>query len=413
MAKDYWSPDGSTLPDLEEHTRKKHQILEDYIYDWVVTLCSNHVGQKSTLTLIDSFCGGGVYLDKKNNSHWAGSPIRIIHSVEKALEEVRTKRGKPDFVLDVYYIFSDNNRNHLDCLVNQLKVHSLDHYISSEVCLLLEGEFLSLFDKIINVVESRKGHSFFFIDPYGYTDYSMANIRKIMSIPRSEVLLNYMIDFIQRFLSNRDEQLKRALGLLLEANEFYRDLKEYDHNVRTRQAYLRNETIRLFRQQARVQFAYSFGMLTDGQAVKYYLIHLANNATAQKVIKDALWIHNNTYQYQYEIFGMSFKVPQNEDLLIGTLFNINEDDDKVVFDNLEPKLMNLITEYETGLPFKNLQTLTMQENPAGTEHYNSLLCLLRDNTRDLEILRNGNITKAQKLMPNDIIRRAKQRTFNF
>ncbi|MES0489501.1 MAG: three-Cys-motif partner protein TcmP [Leptospirales bacterium] len=413
MAKDDWSPDGTMLPTLEEHTRKKHEVVEQYIHDWVVTLCSNHVGQSSTLTIIDAFCGGGIYEDPKNESNWLGSPIRFMNSVAKALHFVQTQKGKPGFILDVHFIFADSNKNHLDCLRKQIKDNNLEHHLINKTCTLIEGEFLTIFDRLINVVETRKGHSFFFIDPYGYTDYSMANIRRIMSIRNSEVLVNYMLDFIQRFLKKRDQQMQHSLGDLLEAGNYYRDLGKHNHLVRSRQSYLRNETIRLFREKALVKYAYSFGMITDGQAVKYYLIHLANNPTAQKVIKDALWFHNNIYQYQYEIFGLSFKVPLEDEELMGNLFNINEDDDAVVQDRLQPKIMDFVAGYERGISFRELHTLTMQENPASTKHYQEFLAKMRDYTRDIEILRDGKTTKAKNIQANDIIKRSNQKIFNF
>lgn len=412
MGKALWAPDGSELPTVENHTKKKHEILDKYIHDWVVTICSNHRGFSSTLTVIDAFCGGGLYNDSKGKATWLGSPLRLIHSIEKGLETVKTKKGKPDFQLDIHFIFIDAEPNHISCLRRALKDYELDHYIPNK-CTIITSSFSAAFKQVIDFVNKRKGHSFFLIDPFGYTDYTMEQIRSIMMIKRSEVLLNYMIDYIQRFLTRREIQMKESLDGLLEAGKFYRDINKYSHSVLAKQSYLRNETIRLFREQSLVKFAYSFGMITTGRKVTYYLIHLANNGIAQKVLKDALWFHHNVYQYQYEIFGLSYKTPKEDEELVQNLFNINEDNENVVIDKLEPQIMDLINGREKGISFKELQMLTMQENPANTEQYAKFIRQLRDFTRDIEIEHKGKVTKAQKIDPNDIIKRTNQKTFKF
>jgi three-Cys-motif partner protein len=75
----YWQADGNYLPAVKPHTKAKHQILADYVKNWIVTLCGNNMGKRKTVTLIDGFCGGGMYVDPENNNElWKGSPIRII-----------------------------------------------------------------------------------------------------------------------------------------------------------------------------------------------------------------------------------------------------------------------------------------------------------------------------------------------
>ena len=102
--KKFWLADRLTFPIVEPHTKVKHLILEDYIKDWVVTICSNNRLNTGTLTIIDGFCGGGIYKDD-SNIKWEGSPFRLIRSVENGLREVKEKRSKPNFNLDIKFIF--------------------------------------------------------------------------------------------------------------------------------------------------------------------------------------------------------------------------------------------------------------------------------------------------------------------
>jgi three-Cys-motif partner protein len=94
----YWSADGSELPEIEPHTKAKHGILEEYLERYLVTLCGNNRGKRKTITIIDGFLRCGMYLDPETIMlYGAGSPIRIIKTVDKALDIVRREKAKPDY----------------------------------------------------------------------------------------------------------------------------------------------------------------------------------------------------------------------------------------------------------------------------------------------------------------------------
>ena len=118
MAGKGWSADGADFPSLEIHTKKKHDILKDYLRDWVVTLCAHHRGNAKTVTIVDAFCGGGIYHDPETKSRWYGSPIRIIQAIEEGLEIVRTEKSKPNFQLDWKVVFIDSKREQRQVLKN-------------------------------------------------------------------------------------------------------------------------------------------------------------------------------------------------------------------------------------------------------------------------------------------------------
>jgi len=306
----YWSADGSYLPVIEPHTKAKHQILADYIKKWIVTLCGNNIGQKKTVTLIDGFCGGGMYRDLESDAHlWAGSPIQMIQMVEKGLETVKYEKHKPNYQLDTKFIFIDNKQEHLDCLKKQIQNAGLEKYLNDpDKCEFICGEFEDLSANLIAAVRKRKGSSFFFLDPFGYTQVSMRSIREIIALEKSEIIFTFMIDFIRRFLSDRERSLKRFEDVL-EADGYYGLANSSDIDTSSQQQYLRNESLRLFRNRGGARYVYSFALLPNKTLVKYYLIHLATNPTAQKVIKNALWVHNTidlAYQFRYGVYAGLF-----------------------------------------------------------------------------------------------------------
>ncbi len=398
-----WYPDGVSLPPIEPHTKAKHQILEDYVEDWIVTLCGNNMGKKKTVTLIDAFCGGGMYSDQENSGLWSGSPIRIIRAVERGLERVKTEKSKPNYKLDVKYIFIDSQKAHIDCLKKQMRDSGLGHYLDNpNVCTFLCGEFEQFINNIIDKLRERKGSSLFSLDPWGYTDVSMKTIRKIMNLNKTEIIYTYMIDFIRRFIKQREHSLSHAFNNILEADGYY-NIADLESNTYAQQSYLRNETLRHFRDKGNAPYVYTFALLKNQSLVTYYLVHLANNPTAQKVIKESLWKHNNidlVYQFNYNIYGMGFRTPDYYNIN-QRLFNINEDNAKAAIENLNDDVIKVVYA-SNGINFRTLHNRTMQFNPATEEHYIKFINEQRD-AGEIEVFRNGKITKAQNLKSTDII----------
>lgn len=407
----YWSADGSYLPEIEPHSKAKHQILEDYIKNWIVTLCGNNMGKRKTVTLIDGFCGGGMYYDKDNNNErWSGSPIRMIKMVERGLEIVKYEKLKLNYELNVKFIFIDNQQNHLDCLRIQMLNSGLEDYVDKpEKCQLICGEFENFVEHLILEVKQRKGSSFFFLDPFGYTQVSMRSIRSLISLGKSEVLYTFMIEFIRRFISQRSSSLENAFTNILEADGYY-DIANLDYvDAPSQQEYLRNETLRLFRNRGSAHYVYSFALLPNATLVKYYLIHLASSPTAQRVMKDALWERNNidlVYQFRYGVYGLGFRTPdyyeQNS-----RIFDIKEVNAQASIEGLNDDLMPIIYNSEDGIPFDQLHVRTMQTNPATLNHYMSYVDEQRS-VEEIEVLRNGKITRAKQLKPGDVILKSRQ-----
>lgn len=410
-----WSADGSYLPEIEPHTKAKHQILEDYIERYIVTLCGNNRGQRKTVTFVDGFCGGGMYRDPEN-SHalWEGSPIRMIKRVHHALEIVKREKSKPDYYLDAKFIFIDWNQEHLDCLKNQIENAGLGHYLRDEKkCEFIKGKFESLKDRCITQVKQRKGSSFFFLDPFGWTDVSMATIRSIIHLGNSEILYTYMIEFISRFLSEKDKKLKDAYKNILEAEGYYQFANLYASDTNAKQTYLKDETYKLFRNQGDVRCVYSFAVLPNKTSPKYYLIHLASKPPAQREIKYTLWEHNTldlVYQFEYGIYGLGFRSPDYYEQNL-SIINIADENKRKCRENLIVNdLMPLIYSRPDGITFEELHNETMQKNPATWDDYEECIHQQRSEL-EFEVFRDGKITRAKKLKPGDVIMKSKQLHF--
>jgi len=69
--------------------------------------------------------------------------------------------------------------------------------------------------------------------------------------------------------------------------------------------------------------------------------------------------------------------------------------------------MPVIYNYEDGIPFKELHVRTMQTNPSPISHYIGYVDEQRD-MGEIEVWRNGKITKAKQLQPGDIVVKSRQ-----
>jgi three-Cys-motif partner protein len=77
----------------------------------------------------------------------------------------------------------------------------------------LQGDFRSLRDEILNWV-GKDGFAFFFVDPKGWSDVGIDVLRPLLQRPRSEFLINFMYDFVNRTMSMADwrTEMRELLG---------------------------------------------------------------------------------------------------------------------------------------------------------------------------------------------------------
>jgi three-Cys-motif partner protein len=391
-----WSADGSSIPSIDIHTEAKHQILEEYIENLIITLYGKARYGETTFTFIDGFCGGGIY--QKDHNYWEGSPIRIMKAVRSGY-----LKSKRKLTLNVKFIFIDNKKAHLSCLKN----YSMDkfgfgelideqpHDFNSELGKLVEqcefilDEFEAKVAYCTYTVSRRKGHSFFLLDPFGWSDISMSSIRTINSLPGSEILYTYMIRELKRFIIGKHGKDAITFNRLLEADGYYESVNLKRLNEIDEQRYLRNESLRLFREKGKVQYAHTFSLIPKGYiVVLYYLMHFSQNLTALQVMRETLWKYNGLYHlFEFEVYGFGiktvdeYKKDRRLDFSIeGTLDNFES-----CIDILEKDLGSIIRENHEGNYFSKICHDTIQLNPASKKHYKYYINrLLRD--KEIEIL---------------------------
>lgn len=396
-----WAADGSELPSIEPYAKAKHLVLQEYVKNWIEVICGHGKHSKTTVTLVDGFCGGGLYKD--GQQLWEGSPLRMIRMVEEGIKNVKERKYQHE--LDAKFIFIDDNIEHTDCLRLQLKEAGLGHYLYSGKCEIVTDEFAKCLGKCIDEVKTRKGYSFFFLDPFGLEVYP-AIVRQIISLGKSEILFTHMLSGLVRILSDRDEKYRKIFQDF-EADEYYRNMPPKKEFLK-RQAYLRNQGMLLYRQEGSVRHAWTFAIMKDLKTVYYYLIHLSSNPTALDVMKKTLWKYNNLeYQFHYGVYGLGFRELEYYDKNL-TIYKIEEENIRTCLENLNEQLMPILSQNEDGILFQEIFEMTIDENPATSDQYMKLFHQLRIE-KEIKVIRDGKITMAKQMRPGDIIIKAKDK----
>jgi three-Cys-motif partner protein len=402
-----WSADGSLIPVIDPHTKAKHLIIEKYVEDLIITLYGKGRRGVDTFTFIDGFCGGGIYEDPESQDKWFGSPVRLIKAVKAGYE--KAKRAYP---INLKFIFIDSKQNHLDCLRNQVMPQAgLEEIAKSDICEFYCGSFESYVDYCVLTADLRKGHSFFLLDPQGWTDVSIQSIRKITSMKKSEILYTFMIDPIIRFIAQRDQNLRRGFEDILEADGYYQQADPSQINSIGMQCYIREESMRVFREKGKAKRVFSFAAVPKGDTrVFYYLLHISKNLTALEVMKDSFWEENTLgYEYFFNVYGHGFRTldyyERNQTRL---RFDIDKSKDQECIDMLDRDLGRILESHPDGIMYREVSEKTMELNPARRSHYDKYINQLREDQL-IEVVHDGKVItgKSPKLGRKDIIRRSR------
>jgi three-Cys-motif partner protein len=405
-----WSADGTNIPNIAPHTKTKHLLIEQYVTDLICTLYGTGKHGVKTFTIVDGFSGGGIYNDRESHNTWQGSPIRLINAVREGY--LKSQRTYP---LDVKFIFIEKNKEHLKCLKNVAMCQAgfeelLDEQIHTfttefplgigkriEQCEFISDEFENQVNYCVFHGEQRRGHSLFFLDPYGYLNVSMESFRKINSLNKSEIIYTLMARDIERFVIDKNGKERENFYKKLEAEDYFKNLEKLQGFGR--EAKFRDESMRLFREKGNAKKVFTFAMIpTKDKRVLYYLIHICSHLRALEVMKDSSWLYNNiNYQYHYEIYGYGFRTASYyEEHQLELQLDINQHSKIACIERLSKDLDDLVLENNSeGVTLIELCNKTMEFNPATREHYCEYLRLLRDE-KQIKILRKNKKTNLYK-----------------
>ena len=403
--KQYKWVDGARL---EEHSRRKHKILREYIVDYLTVRCSLPQQQRFRLAIVDGFAGAGRY-----ECGAPGSPLIFMQGLKRAVDAVNTRRsvqGLGMIEVECLLIFNDQDYNAIEILKENVtpeqvsitqkcsKLHVRVEYLNE----IFEGAYPKIKELL---KQGRYKNVLFNLDQYGDSHVKRRTICDIMrSYPSAEIFFTFVIDALLAFLQqNEPEQLKArlnhlgvtsadigALGGLMSKNDWLGTAENIVF-----------DTFRLC-----APYVSPFSINNPG-GWRYWLIHFANVYRARQVYNKILH-ENASLQAHFGRSGLNMLSydPRHEN---GMLYLFNHEDREAPKNQLLGDIPRLLAESGDAMSVKEFYESIYNITPAHTDDIHAAII---DNP-DLEIITpaGGERRKANTIRVDDTITLKRQASF--
>jgi len=262
---------------LEPHTAKKHEILRRYFEAWLPILANSN----GRVVYIDGFAGPGEYSQGED-----GSPVIVL----KAARDHKYRTTS-----ELCCLFVEDKKDRYDHLKSVLS--ALTPPVPSNIKFeAVNKTFDEQMSQTLDGITSEKkvlAPTLAFIDPFGFKHTPFKTISRLMQQPKCEVLINFMYEEINRFLSLPD--YAATFDELFGTPE-WRDaisLSTPDERVRAiHDVYLKQlKTIG--------EYARSFQMINMGNRVDYFLFFVTNNPLGLQRMKESMWKVDPKGEFQF------------------------------------------------------------------------------------------------------------------
>jgi three-Cys-motif partner protein len=266
-----------TIWPLDEHTIAKHEILANYLAGWFPIL-SRYQGR---IVYIDGFAGPGIYSGGE-----LGSPIIALKTASDHMLRSSFKQ--------IMFLFIESRQDRAEKLKTVIQGHCLplpDKFAYQ----IYTGEFETVVGEGLETLEKedkKLAPTFAFIDPFGYTGFSMEFLSKILSYQKCELFITFMSGFIKRFL---DEEKEESLTKLFGTDEWKK--------IKGIQGYRDETLLELYKKQLKekcgVEYVRSFEMVNRSNQPIYHLIFCTNSIKGLEVMKNSMWAVDKRGQYRF------------------------------------------------------------------------------------------------------------------
>ena len=232
------------------------------------------------ILIIDGFAGPGRYSGGE-----AGSPLIAL----RALLDHRHVAKRLGSDLEVRFHFVEERADRVAFLNEEIsKFLTATPLPKGAYFNVAENRFDAYLDSILTGLETSKKRmapTFTFIDPFGFSGVPMRLISRLAKSSRSEVLISFMFESLNRF-AGRQPKIEEHLDELYGTKAWRPIAAGSDPGVR------RRGLIDLYRTQlvaAGFPLVSSFEMLDRGNRTEYFLYFGTTNQTGLSAMKRAMW----------------------------------------------------------------------------------------------------------------------------
>lgn len=299
MAKKHYDwTDGPA--ELDAHSLTKHDVLVGYLCRYFEQRTLNARGRdRFRITLVDGFCGGGLYKVRGTGQEALGSPLRMLAAVAEAQILVNVGRTKP-LNLDVQYVFIDKDPKAIFHLTKVLNQWGYGGQIGRSIHLICE-EFAAASSSAIALVKRhtpRASTALFFLDQYGYKDVPAPLIRTIFDeLPSSEVVLTFHVSSFATYTNDEfAAQIGKTLSIDIVSTLGGKSIEELKSNDADWRRFIQGALYQALVSNCGARFFTPFFIRGEGSGHgEYWLVHLSQHHRAQDVMKQVHWQHQNHF----------------------------------------------------------------------------------------------------------------------
>jgi len=183
----------------------------------------------------------------------------------------------------LFFFFIDINSDRIEHLKQEISLLS----IPTNFRLIVEtGEFQCIVKQVFDQarrVNTNLAPTFAFIDPFGFKGLSFDLVRQLLQNPHTEVFVNVMIDFVNRFLGHPDQQTQQHIIDLFGTRQALDVIRSGGDRLESlRRLYLSQL-------QNHARFVRYFEMKDQRDRVLYYLFFATNHSLGHARMKEAFW----------------------------------------------------------------------------------------------------------------------------
>lgn len=394
--------------ELEEHTKKKHQILREYFREYLITRCKLPQQEKFRLAIIDGFAGGGLYA-----CGGFGSPLIFIDVLIKTSIEInieRDKQGLKPLGIECYLVLNDKTTPVVEQLKRNvspllLEAESIEQlYIHTYYC---SGEFELIYPEIKQRLIAEKYRNVFFnLDQCGYSQVTSPIIRDIiLSWKSAEIFLTFMIKSLLTYLSPNS----KSNGVPLEPEMRQKIdalLKDSDSIMGKREWLAEAELIAFHHLKDCAAFVSPFS-IQNPSGWQYWLMHFATSYRARQVYNDVL--HRCGAQAHFGRSGL--KMLSYNPNCEGQLYLFDKSSREAAKEALYDDIPRFVAESGDALSMHEFYVSAYSETPAHSEDIHEIIM----SNEDMEVITEsgGRRRQANTIKPSDTLKIKSQKSFFF
>jgi len=251
---------------IDPHTSAKHEILRRYLGAWFPIIGAHN----KRVVYIDGFCGPGRYRDGET-----GSPLIAL---EAASQNIKRLEG-----VGVTFLFTDEDADRIEYLKAELSKTPIPAAFEVDaVTGTFEEVLRDLLDHLTKLHISL-APTFAFIDPFGFKGAPFELVARLLKNPKTEVLINIMVDSINRFVEHPDEKTRRHIVELFGTGNVQAISSGTPDRITKLRLLYQEQLSRVAR------FVRYFEMRDHHGRIIYFLFFASNHPLGHTRMKEAFW----------------------------------------------------------------------------------------------------------------------------